>query len=252
MPPMIQLLRYESLAGLGRRKCWRPQLGIEKGGLHFRKRRTRYKARYTWPAVRNSNHIIRSMSKFTVSRLANTDVLLVQPRKVDDPRGYFMETYSRKDFEQLGIVNDFVQDNESLSTQPGTIRGLHFQVPPHPQAKLVRVLKGAIFDVAIDLRRGSPAFGKWCAATLTAAQREQLLIPRGFAHAFCTLEPDTEVAYKVDDYYTAECDAGIIWNDPDIDIDWPVTARHAILSEKDASLPRLSDFESPFTYTERK
>jgi len=110
------------------------------------------------------------MSKFTVSRLVNMDVLLVQPRKVDDPRGYFIETYSRKDFGQPGLVNDFVQDNESLSKHQGTIRGLHFQVPPHPQAKLVRVLKGAIFDVAIDLSRGSPAFGRWCAATLTAAR----------------------------------------------------------------------------------
>ena len=126
------------------------------------------------------------------------------------------------------------------------MRGLHFQRPPHAQAKLVRVLKGAIFDVAIDLRRGSPTFGRWCGATLTAEEGNQLFVPRGFAHAFCTLEPDTEVAYKVDDYYAPECDAGLIWNDPDIGIDWPVAAEEAVLSEKDARLPRLGRLRKSF------
>ena len=192
------------------------------------------------------------MLKFTVSSLANTDVLLVKPQKFGDDRGYFVETYSRREFEQLGVVDDFVQDNQSLSAHRGTVRGFHFQLPPHPQTKLVRVLKGAIYDVAVDLRCGSPAFGKWCAATLTAEQGDQLLIPRGFAHAYCTLQPDTEVAYKVDDYYAPECEAGIIWNDPDLGIDWPIMVHDAILSDRDAKLPRLLAFNSPFSYRVRR
>lgn len=163
-----------------------------------------------------------------------------------------METFSRKDFEQLGIECDFVQDNQSLSARRGTVRGLHFQRPPHPQAKLVRVIRGAAFDVAVDLRRGSPTFKRWCGTTLTAEKGNQLFVPRGFAHAFCTLESDTEVAYKVDDYYAPEYDAGLIWNDPELGIDWPIAAQEAILSEKDVKLPPLADFESPFNYTGRK
>jgi dTDP-4-dehydrorhamnose 3,5-epimerase len=192
------------------------------------------------------------MTTFSSTPLAISDVLLVQPRKFSDHRGYFLETFGRKEFEQLGIESDFVQDNQSFSARRGTVRGLHFQLPPHPQAKLVRVLKGAVFDVAIDLRRGSPTFGHWCGTTLTAEKANQLFVPRGFAHAFCTLDPDTEVAYKVDDYYAPECDAGLIWNDPDLGIDWPIAAQDAVLSEKDARLPRWADFESPFVYTERK
>ena len=191
------------------------------------------------------------MATLSATPLAISEVLLLRPRKLCDPRGYLMETFSRKDFERLGIGAEFVQDNQSLSVRRGTVRGLHFQRPPHPQAKLVRVLKGAIFDVAIDLRRGSPTFGRWCGATLTAAESEQIFVPRGFAHAFCTLEPDTQVAYKVDDYYAPECDAGVIWNDPDIGIDWPITADEAVLSEKDAKLPRLAALDSPFVYMGR-
>lgn len=190
------------------------------------------------------------MAKFTVTPLAISDVLLVQPRKFKDDRGYFVETFSRRELETVGIKNDFVQDNQSLSTRRGTLRGLHFQRPPHSQAKLVRVVRGAVFDVAIDLRRGSPTFAKWCATTLTAEEGHQLFVPRGFAHAFCTLEPDTEIAYKVDDYYVAESDTGIIWNDPDIGVSWPIAVRELTLSDKDAALPRLADFESPFVYTE--
>ena len=192
------------------------------------------------------------MVMFSINPLAIPDVLLVQPQKFGDHRGYFLETFSRKDFRRLGIDSDFVQDNQSLSARRGTVRGSHFQLPPHPQAKLVRVTRGSIFDVAIDLRRGSPTFGQWCGTTLTAEKCNQLFVPRGFAHAFCTLEPDTEVAYKVDDYYAPECDAGIIWNDPGLGIDWPIAAQDAILSEKDAELPRLADFESPFAYVGRK
>lgn len=188
------------------------------------------------------------MSKFTTVVLAIPGVKLVTVEKFGDSRGYFMETYSHRDYATLGIDCEFVQDNQSLSAQRGTIRGLHFQIPPEPQAKLVRVLKGSIFDVAVDIRRGSPTYGKWCGATLTADQGEQLFVPRGFAHAFCTLEPNTEVVYKVDSYYAPACDAGIIWNDPDIAVEWPIAQTDAILSAKDAKLPRLADLDIPFTY----
>jgi dTDP-4-dehydrorhamnose 3,5-epimerase len=191
------------------------------------------------------------MDNFSATRLAISDVILIQPRNFTDHRGYFMETFSRNSFVRLGIDGEFVQDNQSLSLRRGTVRGLHFQLPPHPQAKLVRVVNGAIFDVAVDLRLGSPTFARWCAATLTAEKADQLFIPRGFAHGFCTLEPNTEVAYKVDDYYAPELDAGLIWNDPDIGIGWPIRTEEATLSDKDARLPRLAAFESPFVYTAR-
>jgi dTDP-4-dehydrorhamnose 3,5-epimerase len=192
------------------------------------------------------------MATFSSTPLAIADVLLIQPRKFADHRGYFVETFSQRDFEALGILDDFVQDNQSHSIHRGTMRGLHFQRPPHPQAKLVRVLKGSVFDVAVDLRKGSPTFAKWCGATLTAEQGNQLFVPRGFAHAFCTLDVGTEVAYKVDDYYAPNCDCGLIWNDPDLAVDWPIAAADVVLSEKDAKLPRLAAFESPFVYTGRQ
>ena len=177
---------------------------------------------------------------------------MLKPRYFHDPRGYFVETYNEQAARQLGLVACFVQDNQSLSTKRGTVRALHFQVPPRSQAKLVRVLRGSIYDVAVDLRVGSPTYGRWMGQTLTASEGEQLFVPNGFAHGFCTLEPNTEVAYKVDEYYAPECDAGLIWNDPDLGIDWPITAQETVLSEKDAKLPRLRDFQSPFAYTERK
>jgi dTDP-4-dehydrorhamnose 3,5-epimerase len=188
------------------------------------------------------------MSKPATTPLTIPDVILLQPQKFADGRGYFMETFSRRDFERLGISCEFVQDNQSLSVRRATVRGLHFQVPPYQQAKLVRVVKGSIFDVAVDLRRGSPTFGRWCSATLTSEAGNQLFVPRGFAHGFCTLDSDTEVIYRVDEYYAPECDAGLVWNDPDIEIHWPITAEDAILSDKDARLPRLAIFESPFVY----
>jgi dTDP-4-dehydrorhamnose 3,5-epimerase len=188
---------------------------------------------------------------FVATPLAIPDVLLVTMRKFADRRGHFMETYSRQNFSRLGIDCDFVQDNQSTSAKRGTVRGLHFQNPPAPQAKLVRVLKGSIFDVAVDIRRGSPTFGRWCSTVVTAEAGEQVFIPRGFAHAFCTLEADTAVAYKVDGYYAPDCESGIIWNDPDIAIDWPVAADDVLLSEKDAVLPRLVDVQSPFPYRDR-
>ena len=175
-------------------------------------------------------------------------VLLLRPRRVRDARGYFAETYNRRAAAAAGITADFVQDNQSLSLHAGTVRGLHFQIPPHPQAKLVRVLRGSIYDVAVDLRAGSPTYGVWVAEQLTAEGGEQMFVPRGFAHGFCTLEPQTEVSYKVDDYYAAECESGIAWSDPTLAIDWPVAMAGAVLSDKDLALGSFSDFVSPFRY----
>jgi dTDP-4-dehydrorhamnose 3,5-epimerase len=173
--------------------------------------------------------------------LSIPDVRLLTPRRFGDHRGWFAETWSRR---TLDIA--FCQDNMSLSAEVGTIRGLHFQKPPHAQAKLVMVLKGAILDVAVDIRRASPTFGQHVAVELSAAAGNQLLIPRGFAHGFCTLEPGTQVMYKVDDFYAPETDAGIFWADPDLAINWPVRVDQAHLSPKDLGLPRLKDIESPF------
>jgi dTDP-4-dehydrorhamnose 3,5-epimerase len=172
-------------------------------------------------------------------------VVLIQPRRFADRRGYFVETWNKRTMSAAGIDIDFVQDNASFSSQTGTIRGLHFQNPPAAQAKLVRVIRGSVFDVAVDLRRSLPSFGQWVGATLTAQGGEQLYVPIGFAHGFCTLEPDTEVAYKVSDYYSPEHDGGIIWDDPDIGIDWPL-AGAPVLSDKDSGLPRLTDNAGAF------
>ena len=173
--------------------------------------------------------------------LSIPDVRLITPRRFGDERGWFTETWSQR---TLDIA--FCQDNMSLSAHPGTIRGLHFQKPPHAQAKLVMVLQGRILDVAVDIRRASPTFGQHVAVELSAAAGNQLLIPRGFAHGFCTLEPGTQVMYKVDDFYAPETDAGIFWADPDLAINWPVRVDQAHLSPKDLGLPRLKDIESPF------
>ena len=184
----------------------------------------------------------------TVQSLEIPAVLLLTPRRFADSRGYFVETYNQRTAVGEGIDVAFVQDNQSLSTQRGTIRGLHFQLAPEPQAKLVRVLSGSVFDVAVDLRAGSPTYGRWCGATLTAAEGEQLFVPVGFAHAFCTLEPDTIVAYKVDGFYNKGAEGGLRWDDPDIAIDWPVACADIKVSEKDALLPFLRDAATPFTF----
>jgi dTDP-4-dehydrorhamnose 3,5-epimerase len=185
---------------------------------------------------------------FSIERLKLAEVLLIRSKRFEDPRGYFMETWSHDAFQQLGIRANFVQDNQSLSVPRGTVRGLHFQIPPFAQAKLVRVLQGSVYDVAVDIRAGSPTYGRWCGFTLTAARPEQLYIPKGFAHGFATLEPDTVIAYRVDAGYAPQCDAGIRWNDPAIGIDWPVGAADAVLSTKDAALPLLAGFRSPFLW----
>ena len=180
-------------------------------------------------------------------RLSLDGVLLLKPRKFADSRGYFVETYNKRTFADVP-VDVFVQDNQSLSAQRGTVRGLHFQLAPEPQAKLVRVLAGAVFDVAVDLREGSATYGSWCGTTLTAAEGEQLFIPVGFAHAFCTLEPDTMVAYKVDGFYNKAAEGGLRWNDPDIGIEWPIPAAEIMVSDKDAALPRLRDAARTFRF----
>ncbi len=175
-------------------------------------------------------------------------VLLLTPRYFNDARGYFVETYNARGARDAGLMAEFVQDNQALSLKRGTVRALHFQVPPKVQAKLVRALRGSIYDVAVDLRAGSPSYGRWVGATLTAQGGEQIFVPRGFAHGYCTLEDNTEVAYKVDDYYAPDCERGLAWDDPTLSIRWPVSAADAVLSEKDRKLPRFADFAAPFRY----
>lgn len=186
------------------------------------------------------------MGNFSSERLTIPDVILVRVRKFADSRGHFLETFRAADFADMGIPCDFVQENQALSAQAGTIRGLHFQRPPHTQAKLVRVLRGSVYDAAVDLRRGSPTYGKWCGARLSADNGEQIFVPAGFAHGYCTLEPDTIVAYKVDQYYAPQSEAGLIWNDPAIGVDWSIPADSVLVSDKDAKLPSLSSFDTPF------
>ena len=180
-----------------------------------------------------------------VASLEIDAVKIVRPRRFSDDRGYLVETWHKNRFAEHGIDVDFVQDNASFSRLPHTIRGLHFQRRPAAQAKLVRVVSGAVLDVAVDLRRGSSSFGRCVSAILTAEGGEQLFVPVGFAHGFCTLEPDTEVAYKVSDFYSPEHDRGVIWNDPEIAVEWPLGGNPPVLSEKDSRLPRLSEIE-PF------
>ncbi len=179
-------------------------------------------------------------------RLHIPDVVLIVPPRFEDKRGWFMESYNAARLAERGIKNEFLQDNQAFSCNAGTVRGLHFQRPPEAQAKLVRVLHGAIYDVAVDLRKKSATYGKFAAAKLSAKGGEQLFIPTGFAHGYCTLENETEVLYKVDARYAPEAEAGLLWNDPDLGIPWPVDSSAAYLSEKDLKLPRLRDLQNPF------
>lgn len=166
-------------------------------------------------------------------------VLLLEPTVHGDHRGFFVESYNREQFAKLGLNMDFVQDNHSLSSEAGTLRGMHYQLAPKAQTKVVRVTAGAIYDVVVDIRRESATFGKWAGFLLSAQNYRQLVVPKGFAHGFCTLVGQTEVMYKVDELYSAENDRGIAWNDPDIGIDWPMSK--PILSGKDEQHPRLCD-----------
>ena len=174
---------------------------------------------------------------------------LLKVERYSDRRGFFAETYSRYKYTALGIGGEFVQDNQSLSKEVGTLRGLHFQAPPHAQAKLVRCGRGAIFDVVVDIRRGSPTYGQWEGFELTARNGDQLYVPVGFAHGFVTLEADSEIIYKCSDYYAPETEGAVLWNDPSISIDWPMKA-DPILSDKDAAAPLLADMISPFIFGE--
>jgi dTDP-4-dehydrorhamnose 3,5-epimerase len=180
--------------------------------------------------------------------LAIPEVKLITPPIFRDERGFFSETYNRQALAAAGIDAEFVQDNQSLSRAKGVLRGLHFQSSPRAQAKLVRVVRGSIFDVAVDIRRGSPTYGRHVSATLSAENWAQLWVPVGFAHGFCTLEPDTEVIYKVTDFYAPERDRGLAFDDTDLAIQWPVAAAPAILSDKDRQHPRLRDLPAYFTY----
>ena len=183
-----------------------------------------------------------------VTALAIPDVKLIAPNIFRDDRGFFSETFNLRALAAHGVTGDFVQDNHSLSVEPGVVRGLHYQLPPAAQDKLVRVTRGAILDVAVDIRTGSPTYGQHVAVTLSAENWEQLWIPKGFAHGFCTLEPNTEVVYKVTDYYAPDCDRGLRWNDPDLGINWPVAADRVILSAKDAASPMFGELASTFQY----
>lgn len=181
-----------------------------------------------------------------VETTALPGVLIVTPRRFGDGRGFFSESWNGRTLEAAGVVLPaFVQDNHSLSAKAGTIRGLHFQRPPHAQGKLVRCGRGRLRDVAVDIRRGSPSYGKWVAEELSFENGRQLWIPAGFLHGFLTLEDETEIVYKCTDYYAPECDGAVRWNSAGIDWGWPGTP---VLSDKDAQAPSLADFDTPFVW----
>lgn len=188
------------------------------------------------------------MSNFTFEKTKIDGVYIITPKVFGDERGYFMETYSKKDFGEAGLEYDFVQDNQS-SSKKGVLRGLHFQ-KIHPQAKLVRVLKGEVFDVAVDLRDGSPTYGEWVGARLSGENKKQLMIPRGFAHGFLVLSDMAEFAYKCDDFYHPEEEGGLMYNDAEISIEWPEIDCEYTLSEKDQKHPTLK--EAKITFKEEK
>jgi dTDP-4-dehydrorhamnose 3,5-epimerase len=174
-------------------------------------------------------------------------VRILTPRRFGDARGFFSESWNRRLLADHGIALDFVQDNHSLSERVDTVRGLHFQAPPHAQAKLVRCGRGRLLDVAVDIRRGSPTYGRWVGVELSFENGRQLLIPEGFLHGFATREPDTEIIYKCTDYYAPAADGAVRFDDPDIGIDWGLTGA-PLLSDKDRAAPRLAAFDSPFTF----
>lgn len=183
-----------------------------------------------------------------IEQTALPDVVVVVPPRFGDARGWFSETWNAARMAGAGLDLAFVQDNHSFSAQKGTLRGLHYQRPPHAQDKLVRCTRGAILDVAVDIRKGSPAYGKWVGVTLSAENGHQLLIPKGFLHGFVTLTDDCEVQYKCTDLYAPDCDGGIRWDDPTIGIDWQLQGATPTLSAKDAVAPLLADFDSPFVW----
>lgn len=183
-----------------------------------------------------------------IAETAIADVKRLTPRRFGDARGFFTETWNRRRMAEAGLDIDFVQDNHSYSAEAGTVRGLHYQRPPNAQGKLVRVARGAVLDVAVDVRRGSPTFGRWVAEELSYENGAMLWVPRGFLHGFVTLVPDTDVIYKVDGFYAPDCDGAVRFDDPDLAIDWGIDPARAVLSVKDAAAPAFRDFATPFTY----
>ena len=181
--------------------------------------------------------------------MLKNEPILIKPTRHKDERGFFSEIYSRRRYREFGINMDFLQDNHSFSWEPGTLRGLHFQAPPNAQGKLVRCGKGAIFDVVVDIRKGSPTFGHWDGYELTQENGHQLYVPIGFAHGFLTLKPESEIVYKCSDYYAPQAEGSIRWDDPSIGIEWPLS-ENIILNERDAIAPLLKDFETPFNLGE--
>ncbi|MEM6333266.1 MAG: dTDP-4-dehydrorhamnose 3,5-epimerase [Planctomycetota bacterium] len=180
------------------------------------------------------------------------DVKLITPKRFGDHRGFFMETFSAPRLAEAGVTRDWVQDNHSLSEHPGVLRGLHYQAPPHAQAKLVRVVSGRVWDVAVDLRKGSPTYGRWVAAELSADNDQQMFVPEGFAHGFVTLEPGTAFLYKVSGVYAPQSEGGVAWDDPTLNLPWPLDGIEPKLSDKDTKLPTLAELDSPFTYDPTK
>jgi len=183
-----------------------------------------------------------------IRETALPDVVCFTPRRFGDQRGFFSETWNSARMAEAGYDIAFVQDNHSFSAEPGTVRGLHYQSPPMAQAKLVRVARGAILDVAVDVRRGSPTYGQWVGEELSAENGRQLLVPRGFLHGFVTLTPDVDVLYKVDSLYAPDCDGAVRFDDPALAIDWGIDPNKAVLSDKDAAAPSFQDFDTPFEY----
>ncbi|MFD2729133.1 dTDP-4-dehydrorhamnose 3,5-epimerase [Enterococcus camelliae] len=192
------------------------------------------------------------MGKLKVTATKLTDVKIIEPAVFGDHRGFFTESYSDKDFKEAGIDFNFIQDNHSLSTEPGVLRGLHFQKGQAAQTKLIRVVTGAVLDVIVDIRKGSPTYGEWEGYILSASNHRQLLVPKGYAHGFVTLTDNVHFLYKCDNYYNAEADGGIAFDDPELAITWPIDQSKAILSEKDKHHPTLKEFEAenPFVYGE--
>ncbi len=180
-----------------------------------------------------------------VEETALKGVKIITPQRFGDTRGFFSESWNKARMCDAGLDYEFVQDNHSVSAAVGTLRGLHYQSPPHAQAKLVRCGRGALFDVAVDIRQGSPTFGQWVGVDLTAENGKQLLIPAGFLHGFITRAPDTEIIYKCTDYYAPDCDGAVRFDDPDLAIDWGLSG-DPILSDKDRNAPPLSDMDNPF------
>jgi len=173
-------------------------------------------------------------------------VVILEPKRYEDNRGFFQESYSKRLWEEVGLKFDFVQDNHSLSKEAGTLRGLHYQKAPKAQTKVVRVVTGAILDVVVDIRKGSPTYGEWISAILTADNNRQIVVPKGFAHGILTLVPNVHLLYKVDEFYSPENDRAIRWDDPDLNINWHWS--NPILSEKDANAPLLNDADNNFEY----